>query len=234
VGALHPPRSEAISDETASLASTATTGSADSVNTVATGDSLNTNVSVCTSASVDTTHDLDFSGGRSNSAVRTLPTVPTGSWEDEWYNVDMDAVADYIPRKPRETINTRTFTAKNNLNKYGQTYDRTLPNLTDYRNRSVAKKGYDPKVYYTRTQAEQFHDRKDYIPIYDNFKAMKINDEYQRGVGRRRKSKADFDTTARHAAKMLTWRQENSKYDRNSDDHIKIKKALERAAKHPR
>jgi hypothetical protein len=76
------------------------------------------------------------------------------SWDDAWFTQDMDAVADYVPRRTHTDITKRAFTAQNNLNKYGVEYDRTLPNLRDYRNRSVAKKGYDPKKYYTRTEAE--------------------------------------------------------------------------------
>jgi hypothetical protein len=38
---------------------------------------------------------------------------------------------------------------------------------------------------------------------------MKINDEYQRGVGRRRKSKADINKTALHASNMLKWWEEH-------------------------
>jgi hypothetical protein len=115
-------------DETASMASTATTGSADSLNTVATDVILDTNASVGTSASVDTTNtDVDLSGGGNNVA----PTVPA-SWQDRWYNADMNATKAYVPKKRFDSINKINFTAQKNKNKYGVEYDRTLPDLTDY------------------------------------------------------------------------------------------------------
>jgi hypothetical protein len=63
---------------------------------------------------------------------------------------------------------------------------------------------------------------------------MKIKDEYQRGVGRRRKSKADIIKTAAHATTMLDWLDNKSGIDKGTEDYTKIRKALERTAKHPR
>jgi hypothetical protein len=99
----------------------------------------------------------------------------------------MDATKAYVAKKRFDSINKINFTAQKNKNKYGVAYDHTLPDLTSYKNRSVAKSGYDPKTYYTKTQAAQFHTRDGYIPFYDRFKGLKLKDEYQRGVGRRRK-----------------------------------------------
>jgi hypothetical protein len=119
------------------------------------------------------------------------------------------------------------------LNKYGVVYDRTLPNLKLYIDRSVVKKGYDPKKYYTKTEAAKFHDRTGYIPLYDTFKALILEDEYQCGVERRRKSKADIDTTARHAERMIDY-LDKSNINHEGDEYKKIRAALMWSAKHPR
>jgi hypothetical protein len=79
------PAGEPDTDETSSIASNVSTGSNDSVETVATDVTLGTNAS---GASVDTTNtDVDLSAGSSTS---TVPTVPAGSREDGWYDVDID------------------------------------------------------------------------------------------------------------------------------------------------
>jgi hypothetical protein len=54
---------------------------------------------------------------------------------------------------------------------------------------------------------------------------MKIKNEYQCGVGRR-KSKADVDTTARHAVNIIDWLDTQSALPHDSDDYKKLKRGL--------
>jgi hypothetical protein len=98
VNAQPPSRSEAISDETSSITST---GSNESLQTVATDLSLDTNASGASTGTVNT--DLDVTDGSS-----AIPSSVKSS-ADGRYDVDMDVVADYNPRKKHDTINTKTF-----------------------------------------------------------------------------------------------------------------------------
>jgi hypothetical protein len=128
-----PPGLPPDADETSSITST---GSTDSVQTIATNNSLETNASAGSTNTVNT--DVDLSAGSSSSIV------------------------------PPST--KKNYTTKKYLNKYGVAYDRSLPDLKAYRNRSVAKNGYDPKTY-TKTDAANFHSRDGYIPYMIHLQA---------------------------------------------------------------
>jgi hypothetical protein len=147
--------------------------------------------------------------------------------------VEIDA--DQVYKLKKELKNTPLkYTTTKNKNKYGQDYDHDPPNLTKYRSRTTKKRGYDPQKHYTKTEAAAFHDKDDYNKVWDEFSGLKVEDQYKRELGKRRKTKEDIDKTVKHATNMLDWLDNKSGIDKSSDDYIKLRAALERNIKHPK
>jgi hypothetical protein len=106
--------------------------------------------------------------------------------------------------------------------------------MTEYRSRTIKKRGYDPQKHYTKTEAALFHNREDYNKVWDEFSDLKVEDQYQHGLAKRRKTKEDVDKTVKHTTNMLDWLDNKSGINKQSDDYTKLRAALQRSVKHPK
>jgi hypothetical protein len=194
------------SSEISSLSSASTNSRNSSVNSV---DSVNSNNTVNTSAtlpnSASTSAESTFppspyptsSSSCSGSSINNnFNNLPSNLYDiDSIYNnaLDVDIDADKVYKLKKELKNTPLkYTTTKNKNKYGQDYDHYVPNLIEYRSRTTKKRGYDPQKHYTKTEAAAFHDRDDYNKVWDKFTDLEVEDQYQRGLAKRRKTREDW------------------------------------------